>query len=144
MTKKAYFEASWTPGAGEGVPLDVVLDGTTAPQGVSVCTFVDPADPPATVTVLVNTSAAGMAALKANPALLWLADCNSPITDAAVSAAKVNDAVQWLRDHGYTGAAFGQAISEIAKTRRRRDLAGAVAKELHGIRLDDLERVNIG
>jgi len=96
-----------------------------------------------TVTVLITTSADQIAAHKANGDLLWLADVGSPIHDAPVTAQGANAAVNWLKDNGYSGAEFGQAIATIQSARSRRALAAGVAG-LHGVGVAELERPGIG
>jgi hypothetical protein len=111
-------------------------------QGWCLCYDVDGAPP--TVTVRIATSAAALITLKAHPDLLWLADVGSPVKDGAVNATTAQAARDWLRNHGYSGAAFGAAMAAVHSARSRRALAGAVIETLHGARLDQIERTHIG
>lgn len=102
---------------------------------------------PPTVTVLIATSATVMSVLKNDTSLLWLGDMGSPIHDEDMphpGNQGVNRAVRWLRDNGYSGPEFGAAISVIAKSKRRREFAGLVLTELHGVDLALVERQHIG
>jgi len=122
-----------------------LFDGGVEPQGWQLVAYYDTAPP--TITVLVRTSAATMTAIKADAGVLWLADMGSPIHDEDISKAGaqgVNNAVQWLKDHGYSGAAFGAAVSAIAKASRRREFAGLVLEHLHGLNVENVERQHIG
>jgi len=100
-------------------------------------------EPPPTVTVRIACDESRMTLLKADSSLLWLADAGSPVRDANMKASDVAKAVQWLRDNGYSGQKFGQAIAAIAQVRNRRDLVAQVAA-LHGKAIADVDRQHIG
>lgn len=67
-----------------------------------------------------------------------------PIKDETVSAAQANAARNWLRDHGYSGAAFGTALAAVNNARNRRALIALVLDQLHAAQIERIEQVGIG
>jgi len=107
------------------------------------CLCYDVSGTPPTVTVRVATSSAGLASLKADTSLLWLADVGSPVHDGAMNGAQAQTVRDWLRDHGYSGAAFGLAMSSINGARSRRAVVALVLHLLHEVKIDDIERISL-
>jgi hypothetical protein len=118
-----------------------LFDGS---PGQGWCLGYDVPGTPPTVTVRVATSSALLESLKADPSLLWLADVGSPVKDATVNAAQAQTVRDWLRDHGYSGAAFGLAMSSVNGARSRRAVVALVLQLLHDVKIEDIERISIG
>jgi len=150
MIVQALFEAEWD--TGRRCALLPVADGDLtlfADDPGCGWQLVDPnwSSEPPTATVLIATSPAVMADLKADASLLWLSDMGSPIHDEPMvkpGAQGVNAAVAWLKAHGYSGQEFGAAISEIAKSNYRTGFTIAVLLHLHGTAIEGVEAQKIG
>ena len=118
-----------------------LFDGSS---GAGWCLCYDFNDTPATVTVRVSTSAGTMAALEADPTILYLADAGSSVKDIALTAAMAGEVRTWLRDRGYSAAKHSAALVKVNGARKRRDLVRYVVEDLHGKSLVDVERGHIG
>ena len=59
-----------------------------------------------------------------------------------IEAKKIQDIIDWLRDHGFSGAEFGAALAEINKCRDRYLLTVAVLNML-GMTEEDIRAWSI-
>ncbi len=55
------------------------------------------------------------------------------IQNNPINSQGVNKIVQWLRDNGYSGQEFGQALATINQSRDRGEIADIVFKQLFGM-----------
>lgn len=108
------------------------------------CLCYDVSDTPATVTVRIATSPAALIDLKADPSLLWLGDVGSPIKEKSLSAADAVQAESWLKSQGWNKPKDKTATDKVKAARKMRDLAQVIIEDLHGARLDQVERMQIG